>query len=189
MSELKVIIINLISAVCGFLMPIHDFMVAVVLLFVMNFICGVTADVVHGDGWSTKKALTFVGHCFIFFGLATFIFASGHFMHNDSGAVQCVSYICYVAFYIYVINIVRNLRSVTLKGSTMYKLLDFVYFVLTLKLLNKIPYLSDYFNCVKSEQEEESGATHNHGDPDGHLAARASRQAAEDNTDILGGRR
>lgn len=165
MSELKVIIMNLIAAVCGFLMPIHDFMVAVVLLFVMNFICGLTADVVHGDGWSTKKALTFVGHCFIFFSLATFIFASGHFMHNDSGAVQCVSYICYVAFYIYIVNIVRNLRSVTLKGSAMYKLLDFVYFVLTLKLLNKIPYLSDYFNSVKSEQEEESSATHNHGDP------------------------
>lgn len=165
MSELKMVIINLISAVCGFLMPIHDFMVAIVLLFVMNFVCGLTADVVQGTGWNTKKALTFVGHCFIFFGLATFIFASGHFMHNEAGAVQCVSYICYVAFYIYVVNIVRNLRSVTLKGSSMYKLLDFLYYILTLKILNKIPWLSEYFASVQHEERFTPTPTnaHHHG--------------------------
>ena len=56
MNEVKVIIVNVITAVLGFLSPIQDFMVAIVVLFACNFVFGLTADMVTGGEWSWKKA-------------------------------------------------------------------------------------------------------------------------------------
>lgn len=144
MEELRAIIINLVAVVFGFLQPISDFMTAVVILFAANFLCGLVADAVSGEGWRTKKALQFILHCFIFFGLAFFLFSCGHFLHNEAGAVQCVSYICYVAFYIYFVNILRNLCGIVDEKSRLFQLLNFLYWVVTLKFAERIPYLKEY---------------------------------------------
>lgn len=146
MDNIRYFCMGLLSAMAAFFSPIYDFMTAVVLLFIVNFICGLTADVVEGHRWSTKKALIFILYCFIYFGLCAFIFACGHFMHNDEGAVQCVSYICYVALYIYGVNIVRNLMKIVAKGSSLYKILDIIYYALTFEFIHKIPFLENYFN-------------------------------------------
>lgn len=121
---------GLISAMAAFFSPIRDFMTAVVILFIVNFICGVTADIVEGHTWSSKKALIFILYCFIYFGLCAFIFACGHFMRNENGAVQCISYICYVALYIYGTNIIRNLKKCVIVGSALYRILTL--FILSL---------------------------------------------------------
>ena len=49
MNEVKVIIVNIITAVLGFLSPIKDFMTAIVILFILNFLFGLTADMVQGS--------------------------------------------------------------------------------------------------------------------------------------------
>jgi hypothetical protein len=144
MNEVKVVILNIITAVLGFLSPIQDFMTAIVILFILNFLFGLTADMVTGGEWSWRKAFRFIIHCLIFFVLAAAVFTCGHYMHNENGAVQCVSYICYVAFYIYGVNILRNTRHVLKEGTDMYKVVDILYYVLTLKVVDKIPFLSEY---------------------------------------------
>ena len=144
MNEVKVVILNIITAVLGFLSPIQDFMTAIVILFILNFLFGLTADMVTGGEWSWRKAFRFITHCLIFFVLAAAVFTCGHYMHNENGAVQCVSYICYVAFYIYGVNILRNTRHVLKEGTDMYKVVDILYYVLTLKIVDKIPFLSEY---------------------------------------------
>nr|DAU83423.1 MAG TPA: holin [Caudoviricetes sp.] len=142
--DIRIILVNIIAAIGGFLMPIRDFMVAATVLFGVNFLCGLLADIVNDEEWSWKKAFTFFFHCFIFFGLLVFIHTCGVFMHNTEGALQCVSLICYLAIYLYTVNIVRNLRLIVREGTTLYLLLDFLYYVLTLKFCLKIPYWRDY---------------------------------------------
>ena len=155
MNEVKVIIVNVITAVLGFLSPIKDFMTAIVILFILNFLFGLTADMVNGSEWSWKKAFRFITHCLIFFVLAAAVYTCGHYMHNEDGAIQCVSYICYVTFYIYGVNILRNTRHMLLEGSGMYRVVDILYYVLTLKVVDKIPFLSEYLKKANKEQEED----------------------------------
>ena len=154
MDEVRVAIINIIGAVLGFLAPIQDFMVAIVILFILNFIFGLTADMVTGGTWSWRKAFRFFTHCFVFFVMAAAVFTCGHYMHNQEGAVQCVSYICYVTIYIYAVNILRNLRHMLLEGSGMYRVVDILYYLLTLKVVDKIPFLSEYLNKNKNDDTE-----------------------------------
>lgn len=152
MNEVKVVIVNIITAVLGFLAPIQDFMVAIVILFILNFIFGLIADMVTGGIWSWRKAFRFILHCFVFFVLAAAVFTCGRFMHNESGAVQCVSYICYVTIYIYAVNILRNLRHMLLEKSGMWRVVDILYYLLTLKVVDKIPFLSEYLNKKKEDK-------------------------------------
>ena len=156
MNEVKVIIVNVITAVLGFLSPIQDFMVAIVVLFACNFVFGLTADMVTGGEWSWKKAWRFLWQSFIFFVLAAAVFTCGHYMHNEGGAIQCVSYICYVTIYIYGVNILRNIRHMLQEGSGMYRVVDILYYVLTLKVVDKIPFLSEYLKKSKKEADNEN---------------------------------
>lgn len=154
LDNLRYFLMGLISAMAAFFSPIRDFMTAVVILFIVNFICGVTADIVGGHTWSSKKALIFILYCFIYFGLCAFIFACGHFMRNENGAVQCISYICYVALYIYGTNIIRNLKKCVIVGSALYRILDIIYFVLTFEFIKKIPYLKEYYDTLNQSKKE-----------------------------------
>ena len=155
MNELRFVMSNVITAVISFLSPIQDFMTAIVVLFTVNFFCGLTADMVRHADWSWKKAFRFFTHCLVFFGLAAAVFTCGHFMHKEEGAVQCVSYICYVAIYVYSVNILRNMRNVIAESSSMYKVIDITYYVLTLKVVDKIPFLSEYIQSKKGGKTNE----------------------------------
>lgn len=146
MMDFRFFFASLFSAVMGFLAPITDFMTAAALLFAVNFIFGFLAGVVAQEGFKWKKAFTFFVHCFIFFGLITFIFMCGHFMHNREGAIQCVSVVCYAAIYIYGTNILRNLRFLVKNDTPLYKLLDYGYYVLSLKFCQNLPYWRDYMH-------------------------------------------
>lgn len=154
LDSIRYFLIGLVSAMAAFFSPIKDFMTAAVLLFIVNFFCGLLADIVVGNKWQTKKALIFVWYCFLYFGMCAFVFACGHYMRNEEGAVQCVSYVCYLALYIYGVNIVRNLKKVVVPSSSMYKILDIIYYVLTFEFVKKIPYLSNYLEARRDDNDQ-----------------------------------
>lgn len=156
LDSIRYFFMGLISAMAAFFSPISDFMTAVVILFIVNFICGFTADIVEGNKWDTKKALIFIVYCFIYFGLCAFIYACGYFMHNNNGAVQCISYICYVALYIYGTNIIRNMKKFVIVGSALYRILDIINYVLTFEFIKKIPYLKEYYEQLNQSKEKEN---------------------------------
>lgn len=159
MDDVRIVIANLISAVFSFLAPIQDFMTSIVVLFIVNFVFGLTADIVDGAGWKWKKAFKFFTHCLIFFALAASVYVCGHFMHNESGAIQCVTYICYVAIWAYSVNVFRNLKVILKGGTPLYKVVDIIYYVLTLKMVSKIPFLSDYLNNKEEKEENDEDDT------------------------------
>jgi hypothetical protein len=60
-----------------------------------------------------------------------------------------------VTIYIYGVNILRNIRHMLQEGSGMYRVVDILYYVLTLKVVDKIPFLSEYLKKSKKEADNE----------------------------------
>ena len=103
---------------------------------------------VHGEGWSFKKSMVFFYHCTIFFVLTASMYITGHYMHNEGETLGVVKALCGVAIWFYLTNIVRNWRLMLVEDTTMWKIAGFVYYVLTLKMVDKIPYLGEYIKST-----------------------------------------
>lgn len=144
MGEFKFVICSIISGVMSLLFPIRDFMIAMIIVFSLNYLFGWIAGMVHGEKWSLKKSMVFFYHCTIFFVLTASLFITGHFLHNDAETLGVVKALCGVAIWFYATNIARNWQAMLVEDTTMYKVAGFVYYVLTLKMVDKIPYLSEY---------------------------------------------
>ena len=144
MGEFKFVICSIISGVMSLLFAIRDFMIAMIIVFSLNYIFGWVAGMVHGEKWSLKKSMVFFYHCTIFFVLTASLFITGHFLHNDAETLGVVKALCGVAIWFYATNIARNWQAMLVEDTTMYKVAGFVYYVLTLKMVDKIPYLSEY---------------------------------------------
>lgn len=147
MGEIKTYIIMVVGALFTLLSPIQNFMYAMVMLFGVNFLFGLVAAIVNKEGWSTKKALWFFAYCAIFFVTAASFFIIGHFMEEESQAIAVVKILCYVAIYIFGTNICRNWLNILSKGTAWYKMVDLLYYVLSVKFIEK-------FDVVKKWQDE-----------------------------------
>ncbi len=154
MEDLKAYIVMVLGGVMTLLAPIQNFMVAMVVLFGVNFLFGLVAAIVNKEGWKTKKALFFIWYCAVFFITACAVFVIGHFMNNEEQAVAVVKILCYMAVYIFGTNIFRNLRSTVKEGTAWHKFFDLCYYVLSVKFIEK-------FSFIKSWQESkgEKGAS------------------------------
>ena len=151
MNEVKTFIVAVISGMFALLLPIKDFMHAMILLFIVNFLCGLLADFRQGHHWSMKKAMVFFYHVAIFFIIAVCAFMIGHFMHNENEALYCIKTLCLIALWFYVVNILRNIKEMLVKGTTMYAMIEFLHYVVSLKLVNSVPFLNDYL--MKREKQ------------------------------------
>jgi hypothetical protein len=147
MSELKSYIVMVVGAVFTLLAPIQNFMIAMALLFGVNFGFGLMAAIVNREGWSWKKACWFFWLCFMFFGTACSLFLIGHFMGEKEQAATVVKGLCFLAIYVFGTNICRNWRNILTPGTAWYKFVDLMYYVLSVKFVEK-------FNIVKKWQEE-----------------------------------
>lgn len=148
MEQAKLVICSLISGMASLFFPIRDFMVAMIIVFGLNYLFGWIAGMRHGEHWSLKKSMVFFYHCAVFFVLSAAVFITGHFLHNDKETLGVVKVLCGVAIWFYATNIARNWRLMLVEGTQMWRVAGFVYYVLTLKVVDKIPYLSDYLRTT-----------------------------------------
>lgn len=146
MTELKGFLIAAASAIISFFLPIGDFIVAMILLFVTNFVFGLLADIVHGRGWNKRKANNFFLYCLVFFGIALCIFTIGHLLHARAEAIQGVKYLCVVSLWFFGVNIMRNWMEITPEGSTFHRLAHFIYYMLSMQVVERIPYLRQFMD-------------------------------------------
>ena len=155
MGEFKFVICSIISGVMSLLFPIRDFMIAMVIVFSLNYIFGWVAGMVHGEKWSLKKSMVFFYHCALFFVMTASIFVTGYFLHAGDETLGVVKALCGVAIWFYSTNIVRNWRMMLIENTTMWKIAGFVYYVLTLKAVDKIPFLSEYLKTSRVEVNDD----------------------------------
>lgn len=156
MDDIKTLIVYIIGALFTLLAPIHSFMIAMLVLFGFNFFFGVVAAVVSKEPWSHKKALMFFVYVAVFLVIACATFIIGHLMDNKEQAVAVVKILCYLAVYIFGTNIFRNLRSIAPKGSSWHKLFDLCYYVLSVKFIEKLPFVK---NWQEEKEAKEKGNT------------------------------
>jgi hypothetical protein len=145
MDGLKLFVATLLANVAGILFPIRNEIYGLVLLFTMNFVVGMLADVCNRREWSFRKAFRFFRDAAIYFVMVASIYLLGYFKSQEEVAVHCISFMIYVAIYFYGTNILRNARMVTDERSTLFTVLDFLYYLLSLRVLEKNESLKRYF--------------------------------------------
>lgn len=154
MGEIKGYIIMVIGALLSLLAPIQNFMYAMVSLFVVNFAFGLLAAIVNKEEWSTKKALLFFLYCAIFFVTAAAVFIIGHFMDNEIEAAAVVKFMCFMAIYVFGVNILRNWRNVLVEGTSWWKLVDLLLYVLTVKFIERFDIVKKWQETKHDKQDE-----------------------------------
>ena len=145
MDSIRLTVATLLANVAGLLFPIRDDIYGLVLLFTVNFIMGMLADVCNRREWSFKKAFRFFRDAAIYFVMVSSIYLLGHFKGEEEAAMHCVSFMIYVAIYFYGTNILRNARMLTNERSTLFAVLNFLYYLLGLRVLEKSESLKGYF--------------------------------------------
>lgn len=161
MNDIRTFIIAIVSGLLALLSPIKDFMHAMILVFVINFFCGLIADYRSGGKWSTKKAMLFFYSITVFFVLISAFFVIGKFMHNPDEALFSVKFTCLFGLWIFSVNITKNLKIMLIEGSPMWHMANFLNFILSLKVINKIPFLNDYLTITKAFGKENTGGGSN----------------------------
>ena len=110
------------------------------------------ADVCNRREWSFRKAFCFFRDAAIYFVMVVSIYLIGYFKGDEAAAIHCVSFMIYVAIYFYGTNILRNARMLTNERSTLFAVLDFLYYLLSLRALEKNESLKGYFEHERSRK-------------------------------------
>lgn len=154
LEQFKYVMCSVISGMLSLFFPIRDFMYAMLVVFGVNYIFGLVAGLKHGEEWNLKKSMVFFYHCCLFFVMSASIFITGYFLHAGEETLGVVKALCGVAIWFYSTNIVRNWRMMLIEDTTMWKVAGFVYYVLTLKAIDKIPFLSEYLKTAHVKVDE-----------------------------------
>ena len=155
LEQFKYVICSIISGMLSLFFPIRDFMYAMLIVFTLNYIFGVVAGLKHGERWDLKKSMVFFYHCAVFFVMTASIFLTGYFLHAGAETLGVVKALCDVAIWFYATNIVRNCRIMLIENTTMWKVAGFVYYVLTLKVVDKIPFLNEYLKSTNGKADSD----------------------------------
>lgn len=149
MDSFKLMVASLFANIAGLLFPIKNDIFGLVLLFCVNFVVGLFADIANHREWSFTKAFCFFRDAAIYFVMVASIYLLGHLKGEEIAAVHCVSFMIYVAIYFYGTNILRNARMITNEGSTLFRILEFLYYVMSLRILERYGYIKDYIDYEK----------------------------------------
>lgn len=153
MDGVKFFVASFFANIASLLFPIRNDIFGLIMLFTLNFVIGLLADLSNRREWSFKKAFQLFRDAAIYFVLVASIYLLGHIKGEDATAVQCVSFLIYIAIYFYGTNILRNARMITQHGSTLFRILDFLYYVLSLRIMEHFSYLKGYVNEYEKENK------------------------------------
>lgn len=140
-NVIKAYLASVISIVAGYFFPIRDILTAILIVLGVNFCVGLITGIgVNKEKWDTKKAWHSFKEAFVYFAIIVFVFIIGDKIHNQTGALQCISAITYALIYFYSVKIFKNLKLLFPDS----RLIAFIYYVISIEFVKKIPYLQDF---------------------------------------------
>lgn len=154
MEDIKTVIVYGIGAIATLLSPIQNFVWAMLILFVVNFMVGLVSARVRKEPWDTKKALMFFVYVAVFLTIACVSFIIGRLMGEQQQAIAVVKILCYIAVYVFGTNIFRNLRHITPKDSNWYKVFDICFYTLSVKFVEKIPFVKKWQEDMGDKEQK-----------------------------------
>ena len=152
MGEIKSYVAMAIGSIISLLAPIQKFMYAMLLLFFLNFLFGFAADKLSGNDWDPKKAMKFILYCCIFFIATGILFVIGYLMGEMEQSVAVVKILCLAAVWVFGSNVFRNWREILTPGTAWYKFVDLVYYVLSVKFIERFQWVKDYQKQCEKKQ-------------------------------------
>ena len=159
MEHIKELIVGGLISVCAYLSPIQGEVKSLLLLFMLNFFFGYLAGMLaNREKFSLKKAFNCIKEATIFFLLVCALYYIGEQKGNESGALQCISFITYAIVYFYSLNILKNCKLILHDNTTAYKAVSFLYYVVSVEFIKHVPGLSAY---IKTEGELQGTASQN----------------------------
>lgn len=144
LTQIKVFVIGITSAILAFLEPIAGDLSSMLLLFGANALFGIVADIVDNKGWQKEKIKWAFIEALLFFFFVFLIYGIGFMKSNMDGALQCVSFVSYALIYYYGTNIARNMMNILPDESTGHRCFEFIYYILSVEFIRHIPFLSSY---------------------------------------------
>ncbi len=135
----------LLSFFSALIIPVKDFIFAIMILATLNIILGSISD----KHWSFKKAF----RAFVYLGgyllLLILSVLFGKLMHiSESETVDFTSWVTWVMIWFYVVNIFRNWTEIQPNNKTIH----FFYWVLSFKIVDKIKFLKEF-----NEKDKDNG--------------------------------
>lgn len=145
---------SLCANIAAFLFPLRNEIFGLIFLFSVNFLFGLLADICNQRDWSFKKAFRLFRDAAVYFTMVASIYLLGYLKGEEVATMQCVSFLTYVAIYFYGTNILRNARMITQEQSTLFRILDFLYYVLSLRIVKRSDYLKGYMSWYEKEHNK-----------------------------------
>ena len=108
-TPLKSVLVTALCAVLAFFAPIANLIFAVFIIFLLNCIAGIIADVVTDrKQFDLKKFFHCLLETMVFYMIIMAVYVIGDKLLNIAGAIQCSTVIVYAILYFYGTNILRN---------------------------------------------------------------------------------
>lgn len=154
MEYVKSFIISMLSGVLAYLRPIEGDLTSLMIIFGLNFAFGLLAGLlVNKEDFNFKKAWKCIWESCVICVLICSIYSIGENKGNISGALQCISFVCYSAFWFYSVNILRNMKLILPNESAAYKVVSFIHYIVSVEFVKRIPGLTTYLNLkIKDEK-------------------------------------
>lgn len=144
---MKGFLMSFISFLLSYILPIQHFFIVILIAATINIFFGAWAD---DKEWSFKKAFKAIKYLIGYFGLLLLVAMLGSIMQVDGKLLSdVVSWITWVMLYFYTTNIFRNWH---LKQPD-NRPIAFIYWVLSFKIIDKIPYLKEFKEQDKKEEK------------------------------------
>ena len=154
MDYIKSLIAALFTGLAAYLNPLSGELTSLLAVFIINFAVGLLAGlIVNKESWNFKKAFRCILEATAFLLLVCAIYYIGEHKGNPEGALQCISFVTYSIYWFYGVNILRNLKELLPEGSTGYKVVAFLYYVVSIEFVKNIPYLTAYLSNGKEAQK------------------------------------
>lgn len=145
MTEIKTLLLTIISSIVAFLAPISDNIYAMIYFLIANFIVGLLAAIlVDGETFRWRKAGCCALEALVFFWLVVSLYIVGHYNGNNESTITAISTIIYAGGWFYTTRILRNIRRMLREGTPFHAFIDFLYSSMSLEFAKKIPGLSKY---------------------------------------------
>jgi len=135
MESLKSFITVSLAAILAYFEPVQHVLAAILLLFALNFIFGLVADLVSSRNFSFRKAFSCIREASVFLLVLASVFFIGDHLEAKAEALQMISTIAYALVYFYSVNICKNLRQIFPES----KPIAILYDLLSIEILSKLP--------------------------------------------------
>lgn len=146
-DSVRAVFLAILFELLAYLKPLGDEIFILAMVFIVNFVAGYITDIAVNKGrFQFKKAWRCVTEITVFFLMAVVVFTFGEKKNWNEGALQCVSFLTYVITYFYSLNILKNLKHLFKTHTIAHKVFSFLYYVMSVEFIKKIPFLVDFIN-------------------------------------------